>query len=110
MLSEGPRLEFNNTKPSFTVTAPSDFQGNPAGTAPTEVFYAVDDWRFTWSPKALTVKGNAGTAKVTVPAALSTGRHILYAYVSIGDAATVQSALFCTRSPLSATSLAFLGP
>lgn len=95
-----PLFRTRNTKPSFTILAVSDFQGNPAGTAPTEVFYEVDDWRFTWSVKtALTVKGNAAEAKITVPSALSTGRHILYAYASIGDIATVQSSGESENSP-----------
>ena len=94
-----PLFRTRNTKPSFTITATSDFQGDPAGTAPREVFYEVDDWRFAWSAKALTIKGNTGSTKVTVPSALQTGRHILYAYATIGDAATVQSSGYSENSP-----------
>ena len=94
-----PLFRTTNTKPSFSITATSDFQGNPAGTAPTEVFYAVDDWRYAWSAKALTIKGNTGSTKITVPSTLPTGRHILYAYVTIGDAATVQSSGYTENSP-----------
>jgi YVTN family beta-propeller protein len=98
-ISTAPLFRTHNTKPSFTITATSDFQGDPAGTAPKQVFYEVDDWRFAWSSKALTVKGNSGAAKVTVPSALATGRHILYAYATIGDVATVQSSGYSENSP-----------
>ena len=50
---------------------------------------------------ALTVKSGTTTAyaKVKLPA-LSTGRHILYAYASVGDVATIQDGSSGGNSPI----------
>jgi YVTN family beta-propeller protein len=98
-IATSPLFRTHNTQPSFGISATSNYQGNPAGTVPKQAFYQVDGWLGTWSSTALTIKGNAGQAKIKIPVKLSTGRHILYAYASIGDVATVQSAGFSENSP-----------
>ncbi len=94
-----PLFRTHNTQPTFGISATSNYQGNPAGTVPKQAFYQVDGWLGTWSSIALTIKDNAGQAKIKIPVKLSTGRHILYAYASIGDVATVQSSENSLNSP-----------
>jgi YVTN family beta-propeller protein len=99
-IATAPLYRTHNPQPSFTLSATSSYDGNPPGTTPKQAFYQVDGWLGTWTSTALTVKGNTGSAKIKVPAKLSTGRHILYAYASIGDVATVQSSENSQNSPV----------
>jgi YVTN family beta-propeller protein len=98
-IATNPLFRTRNTQPTFEISATGNYPGNPAGTVPKQAFYQVDGWLGKWSSTALTIKGNAGQAKIKVPAKLSTGRHILYAYASIGDVATVQSSGDSENSP-----------
>lgn len=95
-----PLFRTHNTLPSFVIQATSNYDGNPTGTVAKQAFYQVDGWLGTGTSVKLTVKGNAGQAKIQVPAKLSTGRHVLYAYASIGDVATVQSSQGSQNSPV----------
>ncbi len=99
-IATNPLFRTHNLQPSFTLSATSSYDGNPPGTVPKQAYYQVDGWLGTWTSTALTIKGNTGTAKIKVPAKLSTGRHILYAYASIGDVATVQSSENSQNSPV----------
>jgi YVTN family beta-propeller protein len=88
-----PLFRTTNTKPSFTISATGNFSENAAALAPPHGFYQVDGWQGTWTAVPLTAKSGSATAKATIklPAALTTGQHILYSYASTGDVATVQS-------------------
>ena len=92
-IATAPLFRTTNTKPSFKITATSNFSANAAPLAPTHGFYQVDGWQGTWTPVALTAKAGSATAqaKINLPVALTTGQHILYSYTSTGDVATVQS-------------------
>jgi YVTN family beta-propeller protein len=96
-----PIFRTRNPQPSFYIQATGNFQGQPPGLVPKQAFYQVDGWQGTWTTTALTPNGaNSAFAKVKVPTTLSTGRHILYSYASVGDVATVQSSLFSENSPV----------
>lgn len=96
-----PIFRTRNTQPSFYIQATGNFTGQPPGLVPKQAFYQVDGWQGTWTTTTLTANGaNSAYAKVKLPAALSTGRHILYSYASVGDVATVQSSLFSENSPV----------
>ena len=96
-----PIFRTHNTKPKFTISATSNFAQNAAALVPTQAFYQVDGWQGTWKAVTLKAKGGSLTssAKVTL-SALSTGRHILYAYATDGDVATVQASGTGTNSPV----------
>jgi len=85
-----PLFRTTNTRPSFTISATSTLAGNSA-LVPKHAFYQVDGWQGTWSAAPLTAKSGQTVSHATVkPAALATGRHVLYVFASLGDVATVQ--------------------
>src|SRR5579872_7250493 len=87
-----PLFRTHNTQPAFLISATSTFGNSAPDLVPRHAFYQVDGWQGTWKAVNLTTKPGTltSTAKVTVPA-LTTGRHILYVYASVGDVATVQA-------------------
>ncbi len=86
-----PLFRTHNTTPSFLIAATSNFSQNAAALVPKQAFYQVDGWQGTWTAATLTAENNITSyAKVKLPT-LATGRHILYAYSSSGDIATVQA-------------------
>jgi hypothetical protein len=89
-----PLFRTHNTQPTFMISATSNFGTSSQDLVPRHAFYQVDGWQGSW--KALTLIPKQGTqtstAKIKLPT-LSTGRHILYAYASVGDVATVQAGL-----------------
>ncbi len=97
-----PLFRTHNTQPSFTITATSNFAKNAPALVPRHVFLALDGWQTTWLAEPLTPKNGTNTSSVSgkVPAKLSTGRHIIYAYASDGDIATVQNSAVGGNSPV----------
>jgi YVTN family beta-propeller protein len=89
-----PLFRTRNTQPTFLISAASNFGTSSQDLVPRHAFYQVDGWQSSW--KALTLTPKQGTLTSTAKAklsTLSTGRHILYVYASIGDVATVQAGL-----------------
>lgn len=87
-----PLFRTHNTRPSFRITATSNFTQNAAALTPKQAFYQVDGWQGTWKPLTLTVQSSGVTSQATVKLpVLTTGQHLLYVYASTGDVATVQS-------------------
>ncbi len=70
--------------PTFTFTGASTF--SPSAPAGQHVYFQVDTWQGKWQPTSLV---SANTYTGTVPTALQTGEHILYAF--LGDAQTAES-------------------
>ena len=95
-----PLFRTHNTRPSFRITATSNFSENAAALTPKLAFYQVDGWQGPWKPLTLTVQSDGitsrGTAKLPV---LTTGQHILYAFAAGGDNGTVQDANTGSNSP-----------
>lgn len=89
-----PIFRTRNTQPSFTISATSQFGNSSSDLVPRHAFYQVDGWQGTWKAVTLTPKQGTqtSTAKIKLPT-LSTGRHILYVYASVGDVATIQAGL-----------------
>ena len=89
-----PLFRTRNTQPIFMIAATSNFGSSSEDLVPRHAFYQVDGWQSGWTAVALTPKQGTltSTAKVRL-STLSTGRHILYVYASIGDVATVQAGL-----------------
>jgi len=87
-----PLFRTHNTRPTFTISATSNFGENAAALVPQHAFCQVDGWQGKWTAVKLSAKSGAtvSTGKIKVPA-LSTGRHILYVYASDGDVATIQN-------------------
>jgi hypothetical protein len=94
-----PLFRTRNTTPSVVITATSNFPQGASALVPKQAFYQVDGWQGTWQAVKLTPQNNiTSAAKVKLPT-LATGQHILYAYSSVGDIATVQSQSFGENSP-----------
>jgi len=96
-----PIFRTRNTTPSFFISATGNFTGGGASLVPKQAFYQVDGEQGNWTPVPLTLKSGTttGYAKVTMPR-LANGRHILYAYASVGDVATVQDGISGGNSPV----------
>jgi len=95
-----PLFRTHNTTPSFLIAATSNFSAEAAALVPKQAFYQVDGWQGTWTVTALKpLSGVESYAKVKLPT-LSTGRHILYAYSSSGDIATVQASTTGVNTPV----------
>jgi len=90
-----PLFRTRNTQPTFTVTATESFGITSTALVPTHAFYQVDGWQGAW--KAATLKPKTGThtstATIKLPAAVTTGLHILYVYASDADVASIQAGL-----------------
>jgi YVTN family beta-propeller protein len=99
-IATAPLFRTTNTKPSFKISATSNFSANAPALAPTHGFCQLDGWQGAWTPVPLTAKPGSATAQVTIklPIVQTTGQHILYCYASIGDVATVQSGNTGTNS------------
>jgi YVTN family beta-propeller protein len=95
-----PLFRTRNTQPSLKISATSNFSENASALVPKHGFYQVDGWQGTWTPVNLTAAAGAviSQAAVKLPV-LSTGQHILYAYASTGDVATVQDSTTGANSP-----------
>jgi len=89
-----PIFRTRNTQPSFIIAATSEFGSTFQDLVPRHAFYQVDGWQGNWTPVTLIPQPGTQTsgAKIKLPT-LTTGRHILYAYASVGDVATVQAGL-----------------
>jgi len=99
-IATNPLFRTHNTTPSVVITATSNFPQNAAALIPKQAFYQVDGWQGTWQAVKLTPQNNnTSAAKVKLPK-LATGQHILYAYASVGDIATVQSQASGGNSPV----------
>jgi YVTN family beta-propeller protein len=85
-----PIFRTTNTRPTFKITATSNFPQNATALVPVHGFYQVDGWQGKWTPVTLTPNGATATARIRLPAQ-TTGRHILYSYAADGDVATVQA-------------------
>jgi YVTN family beta-propeller protein len=68
-----------NSNPAFTFGAQSSDGSTPSG-----VYFAVDSWQNAWTA----AKNNNGTYTGTLPAPLTAGVHILYAFAINGEAAS----------------------
>ena len=95
-----PIFRTRNTTPGFLIAATSNFQGSQSALVPKQAFYQIDGSQGTWTAVNLTPENNVTSyAKVKLPK-LTTGQHILYAYSSVGDIATVQSQNSGENSPV----------
>lgn len=90
-----PLFRTKNTQPSFTVTATESFGIPSTALVPTHAFYQVDGWQGAWKAAALKVKAgtHSSTATIKLPAAVTTGLHVLYVYASDADVASIQAGL-----------------
>jgi hypothetical protein len=95
-----PLFRTHNTTPSFLIAATSNFSAQAAALVPKQAFYQVDGWQGPWTAVTLTAENSTTSyAKVKLPK-LATGRHILYAYSSSGDIATVQASTTGVNTPV----------
>jgi YVTN family beta-propeller protein len=95
-----PLFRTHNTTPSFLISATSNFSAEAAALVPKQAFYQVDGWQGPWTAATLTAENSTTSyAKVKLPT-LATGRHILYAYSSSGDIATVQANTTGVNTPV----------
>ncbi len=82
-ISTLPNNQTTNATPSFTFTASSTF--SPTATTVDAVYFQVDTWQGAWTPATATTPGNfTGTLPT-----LSFGLHILYAYATDGQDASL---------------------
>jgi len=89
-----PIFRTRNAQPSFTISATSDFGNSSPDLVPRHAFCQVDGWQGGWLPVPLTLTTGTLTSTATIKLPTqTTGRHILYVYVSDGDVATVQAGL-----------------
>jgi YVTN family beta-propeller protein len=95
-----PLFRTHNTTPTILIAATSNYSGQASALVPKQAFYQVDGWQGAWTTIALTPDNNITSyAKVKLPK-LATGRHILYAYASSGDIATVQASNSGVNTPV----------
>ncbi|MGB7586051.1 MAG: YncE family protein [Terriglobales bacterium] len=95
-----PLFRTRNTTPSFLIAATSNYSGEATALVPKQAFYQVDGWQGAWTAVALTPENNITSyVKAKLPK-LATGRHILYAYSSSGDIATVQASNTGVNTPV----------
>lgn len=95
-----PLFRTHNTTPSFLIAATSNFSASAPALVPKQAFYQVDGWQGAWTAATLTAENSTTSyAKVKLPK-LATGRHILYAYSSSGDIATVQTSTTGVNTPV----------
>ncbi len=94
-VASAPIFRTKNTQPSFTLTATANFGITSTALVPNHVFYQVDGWQRSWKSTALKLKSGTQTSSATIalPAAVTTGLHILYAFASDADVATIQGGL-----------------
>ena len=95
-----PLFRTKNTQPSFTVTATESFGLSNTSLVPTHAFYQVDGYQGAWKPAALKVKAgtHSSTATIKLPAAVTTGLHVLYVYASDADVASIQAGASAANS------------
>ncbi|MGA9474864.1 MAG: hypothetical protein WBV36_20515 [Terriglobales bacterium] len=91
-IATAPLYRTHNTRPTFTITATSNFAENTAALVPEHAFCQVDGWQGKWTAVKLKAKNGAilSTGKIKVPA-MTTGLHVLYVFASDGDVATIQN-------------------
>jgi hypothetical protein len=95
-----PLFRTRNATPSFLIAATSNYSAGATALVPKQAFYQVDGWQGTWTAATLTAENSTTSyAKVKLPS-LATGRHILYAYSSSGDIATVQANTTGVNTPV----------
>jgi hypothetical protein len=94
-----PVFRTHNTQPAFVISATSNFPQSASSLVPKHVFYQVDGWQGKWTAAGLTSKAGSVTSNATLPV-LTTGLHVLYAYATLGDVATVQDGAQGENSPV----------
>lgn len=99
-IATNPLFRTRNTTPSMFIAATSNFSGQTSALVPKQAFYQVDGWQGTWTAVKLTPQNNTTSFAKVKLAKLATGQHILYAYASVGDVATVQSQASGENSPV----------